>query len=236
MSALWLVSVDVWVCVGRYFCVVHVRVREYHTRAQSPTNTNISANTLHILRTQLHTRNYTRSPVHTQLYTYTPSPISPISPITPSTPIHPHLSYLQVATRRVKGNLKNDIPFVDEPLVKLDGIGRQTAEKLADMVTAGRKAGVRVELPHFMLENGVWVFWGGGLWLGCCCRVLCLVVVAVSNMCVVSVVVYLQSTPHSPPPSQPPTFPPTHNTSSSPSSSHHTPHHTNPVPHPITHT
>lgn len=76
-------------------------------------------------------------------------------------PMHP-----QVATRRVKGNLKNDIPFVDEPLVKLDGIGRQTAEKLADIVSAARKAGVRIDLPQFLLESG--------MCLCCsCCRSSC---------------------------------------------------------------
>lgn len=60
-----------------------------------------------------------------------------------------------MATRRVKGNLKNDIPFVDEPLVKLDGVGRQTAEKLADLVVASRKAGVRIDLPPLLTEYGM---------------------------------------------------------------------------------
>lgn len=45
-----------------------------------------------------------------------------------------------VATRRIKSNLKQDNPQVSDPVAKLDKLGKQTADKLADLHAAARSA------------------------------------------------------------------------------------------------
>lgn len=52
-----------------------------------------------------------------------------------------------VATRRIKSNLKQEIPLVSDPVAKLDQVGKQTADKLADLETAAATAKPPVSLP-----------------------------------------------------------------------------------------
>eukprot|EP00775_Hariotina_reticulata_P010151 gene10151-10309_t len=51
-----------------------------------------------------------------------------------------------VATRRVKQANKADVPLVDDPVSKIEHIGRETVRKLADMRTAALEANVDVKV------------------------------------------------------------------------------------------
>lgn len=60
-----------------------------------------------------------------------------------------------VATRRIKGNIKEDFPTVDDPVGKLEHIGKQTEDKLRDLKAAARNCNMELHLPYkYTLEGG----------------------------------------------------------------------------------
>lgn len=63
------------------------------------------------------------------------------------------LLHVQVATQRVKGACKADIPLMDTDVKKLNGIGTQTAIKMGDIADAAEKASV--DLPKLLDEAGI---------------------------------------------------------------------------------
>lgn len=58
----------------------------------------------------------------------------------------------QVATRRIKGNIKEDFPTVDDPVGKLEHIGKQTEEKLRDLLGAAANCGLDLMMPMMPAE------------------------------------------------------------------------------------
>lgn len=57
-----------------------------------------------------------------------------------------------MATRRIKGNIKEDFPTVDDPVGKLEHIGKQTEEKLRDLLGAAANCGLDLMMPMMPAE------------------------------------------------------------------------------------
>lgn len=61
---------------------------------------------------------------------------------------------LQVATRRTRTAGKADIPSVDDPVSKLEHMGKETVKKLGDLATAAEQAGVEIDIPENCVQKG----------------------------------------------------------------------------------
>jgi hypothetical protein len=65
----------------------------------------------------------------------------------------------QVATARVKGAAKVEIPHVEDHISKLEGLGLQTQKKLEDIAAAATAAGVpSLEIPVNCVTKGLYAF------------------------------------------------------------------------------
>ncbi|GIL45703.1 hypothetical protein Vafri_2882 [Volvox africanus] len=58
-----------------------------------------------------------------------------------------------VATRRTRTAGKADIPSVDDPVSKLEHMGKETVKKLADLATAAEQAGVEIDIPENCVQK-----------------------------------------------------------------------------------
>ena len=54
---------------------------------------------------------------------------------------------LQVVTKRTKNLKKQDIPSLDDPISKLNHIGKETVKKLNELMTSAEEAQLDVDLP-----------------------------------------------------------------------------------------
>eukprot|EP00198_Chlamydomonas_reinhardtii_P001203 XP_001690538.1 predicted protein [Chlamydomonas reinhardtii] len=58
-----------------------------------------------------------------------------------------------VATRRTRTAGKADIPSVDDPVSKLEHMGKETVKKLGDLATAAEQAGVEIDIPENCVQK-----------------------------------------------------------------------------------
>ncbi len=68
---------------------------------------------------------------------------------------------LQVATPRVRGAVKAEIPHLDDPVKMLEAVGVMTLQKLENISEAARAVGVtNLHVPHNSVETGGhWAAW-----------------------------------------------------------------------------
>lgn len=59
-----------------------------------------------------------------------------------------------MATRRTRTANKVDIPSVEDPVGKLEHMGRETVKKLQDLRTAALQAGMEIDIPENCIQKG----------------------------------------------------------------------------------
>jgi hypothetical protein len=62
--------------------------------------------------------------------------------------------FCQVATRRVKNVCKVEIPNVEDPVSKLQHMGKETVRKLRDIRGSAAAAGIDVDVPENCIDKG----------------------------------------------------------------------------------
>ena len=55
---------------------------------------------------------------------------------------------LQVVTKRTKNLKKQDIPSLDDPISKLNHIGKETVKKLNELMASADEAQLDIDLPE----------------------------------------------------------------------------------------
>ena len=56
--------------------------------------------------------------------------------------------YLQVVTKRTKNLKKQEIPSLDDPISKLNHIGKETVKKLNELAASAAEACLHLPIPH----------------------------------------------------------------------------------------
>ena len=56
--------------------------------------------------------------------------------------------YLQVVTKRTKNLKKQEIPSLDDPISKLNHIGKETVKKLNELDASAEEASLHLPIPH----------------------------------------------------------------------------------------
>lgn len=57
---------------------------------------------------------------------------------------------LQVLTPRTRGNQKAAIPALEDPVSRIETMGKETVNKLANLPAAAKKEGVELNLPEVL--------------------------------------------------------------------------------------
>lgn len=56
--------------------------------------------------------------------------------------------HLQVVTKRTKNLKKQEIPSLDDPISKLNHIGKETVKKLNELAASAAEACLHLPIPH----------------------------------------------------------------------------------------
>ncbi len=56
--------------------------------------------------------------------------------------------YIQVVTKRTKNLKKQEIPSLDDPISKLNHIGKETVKKLNELAASAAEASLHLPVPH----------------------------------------------------------------------------------------
>lgn len=59
-----------------------------------------------------------------------------------------HLAHLQVVTKRTKNLKKQEIPSLDDPISKLNHIGKETVKKLNELKASADEAALALKIPR----------------------------------------------------------------------------------------